>query len=67
MSPQILFAPGITWTQTPPVTTRRMIDRAALLDRINDLESQWQEATDGKMHRVTLDLQALFDDIRELV
>lgn len=67
MTVQSTRKPFITWQPLPVVITRLMVDRQQLIEKINDLETQWHEATDGDMNEVTLDLQALFDDIRELV
>ena len=46
---------------------RRMVSTDRIKRDLADLRGEWQEATGGNMHRVTINLGALFDDLQELI
>lgn len=46
---------------------RRMVSTDSVKRELDDLRGQWQEATGGNMHQVTINLGALFDDIQALI
>lgn len=46
---------------------RRMVPTDKLKQQLDDLRGEWEEATGGNMHRVTINLGALFDDLQELI
>lgn len=46
---------------------RRMVSIDRVKRELDDLRGQWQEATGGNMHQVTINLGALFDDLQTML
>lgn len=64
---EIDLRPGIDWNHLPVGHVVNLVRADDLMTRLSDLRSQWEEATNGKMTKVELNLESLFTDIEEII
>ena len=60
----ITLNPGLDWNNLPK--SRSMIDQTYLLNALEHLRAEWNDATGGNIDKVTLNLNLFINDIIEI-